>query len=92
MLKSPSAIKLTWIVPTFGRIAAYNIYRGTNALPAAPPYATVTGNPPALTYTDSKISCGATYNYIVTAILAGTNPPQESVPSNLATVVKCTVQ
>jgi hypothetical protein len=98
MQKSPSAIVLKWRAPTFGRILAYNIYRGTNALPAAPPYATVsTGTPPpdspdsTYSFTDSKISCGATYNYFVTAVLAGTNPPQESVPSNLVTVVKCTV-
>ena len=54
------------------------------------PYAKVTGNPPDTTYTDKKkISCGHTYTYFVTAVLADTTPPQESQPSNSVKVSGC---
>jgi hypothetical protein len=84
VLKSPNAIELDWIAPTFGQIATYNIYRGNGTDPAPPSYATVSGS--QTSFTDTSVSCGATYNYFVTALLSN---GQESVPSNLVTVVKC---
>ncbi len=90
VLSSPTRIQLNWVVPTFGQIGAYRIYRGVDgATPAPPAYATVTGTPPPTTFTDSRVSCGHTYMYFVTAVLAGTS--QESVPSNSVTVAKCVV-
>jgi hypothetical protein len=82
----PNAIQLNWTVPTFGQIASYNIYRGvgTGTNPAPPPYATVSGN--RTSFLDTSISCGGTYTYFVTALLSN---GQESVASNLVTVVKC---
>ena len=77
------------MAPTFGQISAYNIYRAVNGTPTAPPYATVTGNPPGTSYLDKNVTCGPTYTYFVTAILAGTNPPQESVPSNSVSLTDC---
>ena len=82
-------INLNWNAPTFGQIGSYNIYRGTNGTPAPPAIASVPGN--ALTYTDQNVTCGPTYSYFVTAVLANTNPPRESVPSNTtAAIASCT--
>ncbi|HEX8894912.1 MAG TPA: hypothetical protein VF783_16400, partial [Terriglobales bacterium] len=82
-------INLNWNAPTFGQIASYNIYRGTNGTPAPPAIASVPGN--ALTYTDQNVTCGPAYSYFVTAVLANTNPPRESVPSNTsAAIPTCT--
>jgi hypothetical protein len=82
----PNSIQLNWTVPTFGQIASYNIYRGvgTGINPAPPPYATVLGS--QTSFLDTSISCGGTYTYFVTALLSN---GQESVASNLVTVVKC---
>ncbi|HXU21817.1 MAG TPA: hypothetical protein VN788_14640 [Verrucomicrobiae bacterium] len=82
----PNAIQLNWNVPTFGQIATYNIYRGvgTGVNPAPPAYATVAGS--QTSFVDTNISCGGTYTYFVTALLSN---GQESVASNLVTVVKC---
>jgi len=80
LTSAPQYIQLTWVAPTFGQIGSYNIYRGTNGTPAPPAIASVSGN--TLTYTDQNVTCGTTYSYFVNAVLANTNPPQESVPSN----------
>lgn len=86
----PTSILLNWSAPTFGQISSYNIYRGVDGPPGTKPFATVSGNPPLTNYTDTKkISCGHTYTYFVTAVLKGTNPPQESQPSNSFTVGGC---
>jgi hypothetical protein len=88
VLSSPVSIQLTWDKPTFGQIGAYKIYRGVDSPPGTKPYATISGSPPATSYTDTKkISCGHTYTYFVTAVLARTS--QESVASNTVTVTKC---
>jgi hypothetical protein len=87
--KGPTIVNLSWEQPTFGQIGTYNIYRGVDG--AAPTvYGSVVGTPPTTTFTDSKVSCGHTYDYFVTAVLAGTS--QESVPSNTKIVIKCAVQ
>jgi hypothetical protein len=80
----PPSIVLNWRVPTFGRIGAYNIYRSANGAPFVP-IASVPGS--SLTYTDRSISCGSTYSYLVTAVLANTN--QESVASNTTPPLGC---
>lgn len=85
VISSPQSIQLTWVAPTFGQIGAYNIYRGANGAPAPPAIASVGGN--SLTYTDQKVTCGPTYSYFVTAVLANANPPQESVPSNTTSAI-----
>jgi len=80
----PGQIKLTWAAPTFGQIGSYNIYRSTNGATA------VLINPvlsPSLTFTDTNVTCGPTYSYFVTAVLANTTPPQESVPSNTTSAI-----
>ena len=82
-------IQLNWNAPTFSQIGSYNIYRGTNGTPAPPAIASVPGN--VLTYTDQNVTCGPTYSYFVTAVLANSNPPRESVPSNTtAAIPSCT--
>ena len=90
----PRSIELDWKKPTFGQIGSYNIYRGVDTTDpdTSSPYDTVdvSDNPSHITYTDNKkITCGHTYTYFVTAILAGTYPPQESQPSNSVTVGGC---
>lgn len=81
----PRYIVLNWTAPTFGQIGSYNIYRSTNGA-AAVQINSVAGT--SLTFTDTNVTCGPTYSYFVTAVLAGSNPPQESVPSNTTPPVK----
>jgi hypothetical protein len=83
---SARTITLNWMAPTFGQIGAYNVYRSAHGLPFTlinPPN-TVTGNPPATTFTDTVTCDSGGYRYFVTAVLGAgsTNPGQESVPSN----------
>jgi len=78
---SPRTITLNWTAPTFGQIGAYNVYRSAHGGPFTV-IATVSGNPPVTTYTDTVACDPGGYRYFVTAVLANTNPAQESVPSN----------
>jgi X-X-X-Leu-X-X-Gly heptad repeat protein len=80
----PHYIQLSWVAPTFGRIGSYNIYRSTNGATAVL-ISSVPGT--SLTFTDTALTCGPTYLYFVTAVLASTNPPQESVPSNSTSAI-----
>ncbi len=87
---SPRTIKLSWTAP-FGQIGSYNIYRSPNGVNNFALIGTVAPVPPATapatTYTDT-VACNATgYQYFVTAVLANTNPPQESTPSNTASTI-----
>jgi hypothetical protein len=77
---SPRYIVLNWNAPTFGAIAYFNVYRSTNGATAV--NITPSGGVASLTFTDTTVNCDATYTYFATAVLAGTNPPQESTPSN----------
>jgi hypothetical protein len=81
---SPRHIQLNWTAPTFGQIGSYNIYRSTNDATAVK-INSVAGT--SLTFTDTDVTCGPTYSYFVTAVLANTNPPQESVPSNTTSAI-----
>jgi X-X-X-Leu-X-X-Gly heptad repeat protein len=80
----PRYVQLNWFAPTFGQIGSYNIYRSTNGATAV-----LIGSAPgsSLTFTDKAVTCGPTYSYFVTAMLANTNPPQESVPSNTTSAI-----
>ncbi len=80
----PRYIQLNWFAPAFGQIGSYNIYRSTNGA-AAVLTSSVLGT--SLTFTDTAVTCGPTYSYFVTAVLANTNPPQESVPSNTTSAI-----
>src|SRR5215469_7804496 len=80
----PGYIRLNWGAPTFGQIGSYNIYRSTNGATAVK-INSVAGT--SLTFTDTNVTCGPSYSYFVTAVLANTNPPQESVPSNTTSAI-----
>ncbi len=80
----PRYIQLNWLVPSFGQIGSYNIYRSTNGTTAVM-ISSVPGS--SLTFTDMTATCGPTYSYFVTAVLANTNPAQESVPSNTTSAI-----
>jgi X-X-X-Leu-X-X-Gly heptad repeat protein len=77
-------IRLNWVAPSFGQIGSYNIYRSTNGASAVL-ISSVLGT--SLSFTDTTVACGPTYSYFVTAVLANTNPPQESVPSNTTSAI-----
>ena len=82
---SPRTITLTWTAPTFGQIGTYRIYRSSDGGKTFALVASVNGNPPVTTYTDT-VTCDPTgYQYFATAVLSSTstNPGQESVPSNI---------
>ena len=78
----PRYITLNWGAPTFGQIGSYNIYRSTDGASAVK-----INSVAATTFTDTNVTCGPSYSYFVTAVLANTNPPQESVPSNTTSAI-----
>ena len=82
----PRYIQLSWFAPTFGQIGSYNIYRSTNDATA-----TKINSVAGTSFTDTAVTCGPTYSYFVTAVLAPLplppNPPQESVPSNTTSAI-----
>ena len=80
----PRYIRLDWGAPTFGQIGSYNIYRSTDGAMAVK-ISSIAGT--SLTFTDMNVTCGPSYSYFVTAVLANTNPPQESVPSNITSAI-----
>ncbi len=81
---APHYIQLNWIASTFSQIGLYNIYRSTDGV-AAVKINSVAGT--SLTFTDTTVTCGPTYSYFVTAVLANSNPVQESVPSNTTSAI-----
>lgn len=90
---SPRTITLNWTQPTFGQIVQYNVYRAVTGsqfqfLASVVPVAPATTFPPT-TYQDN-VSCNSNgYTYEVTAFVIndGTQQPQESLPSNVVSVV-----
>jgi len=80
----PRYLTLNWAAPTFGQIGSYNIYRSTDGATAVK-ISSVAGG--SLTFTDTNVTCGPSYSYFVTGVLANTNPPQESVPSNTTSAI-----
>lgn len=90
---SPRTITLNWTQPTFGQIVQYNVYRAVTGnqfqfLASVVPVAPATTFPPT-TYQDNA-SCNPNgYTYEVTAFVLNdvTQQPQESLPSNVVSVV-----
>ena len=80
---SPRLIHLSWLPPTFGQIGSYKVYRSAHG-GAFTVIATISGNPPATTYTDTVTCDPGGYQYFITAVLGSNspNPGQESAPSN----------
>jgi hypothetical protein len=71
------SVSVTWSASTTSGLAGYNVYRGTVS---GGPYSRVTSTPTtALQFTDSAVTAGQTYFYVVTAV--GGNGV-ESVTSN----------
>jgi len=90
-IASPRTITLSWTAP-FGQIGSYNIYRSADGGKTFTQIASVAA--PATTYTEKTPqgngpTCNPVvgYQYFVTAVLANTNPPQESTPSNTASTI-----
>jgi hypothetical protein len=70
-------VSITWNASTTSGLAGYNVYRGTVS---GGPYNRITSTPTtALQFTDSAVTAGQTYFYVVTAV--GGNGV-ESVTSN----------
>jgi parallel beta-helix repeat protein len=82
---SARTITLNWTAPTFGQITKYKIYRSSDNGATFNFLTSITGAPPATTYTDT-VTCNPTgYRYQVTAVvLTNQEQEQESVPSNTA--------
>ncbi|HEY3617542.1 MAG TPA: Ig-like domain repeat protein [Candidatus Sulfotelmatobacter sp.] len=71
-------IQVNWMPSTFPQIdSLYNIYRSIDGGPATK-IGSVSGT--SLTFTDTNVTCGPTYSYFVTGVLAST--AQESAPSS----------
>lgn len=78
------SLLLTWSAPSFGQINTYNIYRGING---TAPTLYMPGLPNSPTsYNDVNVTCGPTYQYFVTAVLAD---GRESSPSNSISSKAC---
>jgi hypothetical protein len=59
-------ITLSWDASTLGDVIGYNVYRGTQP---GGPYDLIIPSPiPETSYTDSSVSIGTTYYYVVTAV------------------------
>jgi beta-glucanase (GH16 family) len=67
--KSPGKIKLTWTQSTSGGITQNKVYRSTTG--SAGPYSLRATLSPTTTYTDTGLTGGATYYYVVTAVSSG---------------------
>ena len=77
----PHSVNLSWAASSTTGVVGYNVYRGSVS---GGPYAQVSSNDAGLTYTDSGVSAGQTYYYVVTTVdSTGT----ESTYSNQAQVV-----
>jgi fibronectin type 3 domain-containing protein len=60
------SVALNWVASASTGVTGYNVYRGTQT---GGPYSKVTATPVATTsYTDSTVTAGATYFYVVTAV------------------------
>jgi phosphatidylinositol-3-phosphatase len=60
------SVALSWSESAPTGVSGYNVYRGTQS---GGPYTIITTSPDSgMTYTDSSVSAGATYYYVVTAM------------------------
>lgn len=72
-------VDLTWNEPSGGSPDEYNIYRATESgidVDSTPPVATVTAGTTA--YTDTALSQGVTYHYVLTTASGGNEGPASS--------------
>ena len=68
-------VPLTWTAPGFGQTRSYTVWRATGSFTlqqilssfvSFSALTTLTGRPPAASYTDTSVKNGATYTYFVT--------------------------
>ena len=77
---TPPSVSLSWSASSSTDVVGYNVYRGTIS---GGPYTKLTPSPiSALLDSDSSVSSGQTYYYVVTAVDSSNN---ESADSNQAT-------
>lgn len=77
---TPPSVSLSWSASSSTDVVGYNVYRGTIS---GGPYTKLTPSPiSALLDSDSNVSSGQTYYYVVTAVDSNNN---ESADSNQAT-------
>jgi hypothetical protein len=91
--ESGKSVPLAWAGPGFGQIRNYTIWRATGSfttieqvlanLGTFSALKTLTGAPPAQSYTDSNVKSNTTYTYFVTD---GNTQGAASGPSNLVVV------
>jgi hypothetical protein len=78
---TPHTVALSWTAST-STVSGYNVYRGTTS---GGPYAELnTSLVTAVNYTDSTVTAGVTYYYVITAV---NSSGVESADSNQATAV-----
>lgn len=78
---TPRSVDITWTVST-STVAGYNVYRATAS---GGPYTKLTSSPVTGTlYTNTNVTSGTTYYYVVTSVTSG---GVESAYSNQATVL-----
>ncbi len=63
---------MSWSAPTTGTVTGYNVYRSTTS---GGPYSVVDADTALLTFTDSTVSNGTTYYYVVTALESAVEGP-----------------
>ena len=82
-VSSSHSVALTWNASPTSGISGYNVFRATTS----GGYGTTPLNPSpvsVLTYTDTGVSSGQTYFYVVTAVNSGGNsPPSNEVPATI---------
>jgi hypothetical protein len=82
-VSSSHSVALTWNASPTSGINGYNVFRGT----ASGAEGTTPLNPsplPGLTYTDTNLTSGQTYFYVVTAVDSGGNsPPSNEIPASI---------
>jgi hypothetical protein len=76
LLENAKAVPLTWSPPGFGQIRRYDVWRAVGSFPTRQQLLsnlskftdikTLTGKPPATTFTDPSVKNGVTYTYFVT--------------------------
>jgi hypothetical protein len=78
----PLAVDLSWTAPSGSEIAGFNVYRATGSSSSFSRLNTSVTSP--VSYLDSTVQAGLTYQYYVTTV---DSSGAESVPSNTASVV-----
>ena len=82
-VSSSHSVALTWNASPTSGISGYNVFRGTASGAEG---TTPLNSPPVsgLTYTDTAVSSGQTYFYVVTAVDSGGNsPPSNEIPASI---------